>query len=81
MKNRDDGASLSQEQLYQDLTNAVLSYDADKLTELAKKALAQGQDPNKITENGLIPPLRIVGKKFEDGEFFLVDLIAARRHR
>jgi corrinoid protein of di/trimethylamine methyltransferase len=68
---------LSKEQLHQDLIDAVLAFDQDKLTELVRRALNQGQDPNKIIENGLIPALGIVGKKFEDGEFFLVDLIAA----
>ena len=68
---------MSKEQLHQDLIDAVLAFDQDKLTELVRRALNQGQDPNKIIENGLIPALGIVGKKFEDGEFFLVDLIAA----
>lgn len=68
---------MSKEQLHQDLIDAVLGFDQDKLTELVRRALDHGQDPNKIIEDGLIPALRIVGKKFEDGEFFLVDLIAA----
>jgi corrinoid protein of di/trimethylamine methyltransferase len=68
---------LPEQKMYQDLIDAVLAFDQDKLIELVRSALNRGQDPNRIIEDGLIPALQIVGKKFEDGEFFLVDLIAA----
>jgi corrinoid protein of di/trimethylamine methyltransferase len=60
----------------EEIVNAVLSFDGDKVTEATKKALKQGQDPVKIV-NELTKALRIVGKKFEDGEFFLMHLVAA----
>lgn len=59
-----------------DILNAVLSFDADKTTEATKKALKEGRDPVKIVDQ-LTEALRIVGKKFEDGELFLMHLIAA----
>ena len=60
----------------EEIVNAVLSFDGDKVTEATKKALKQGQDPVKIVDE-LTKALRIVGKKFEDGEFFLMHLVAA----
>jgi corrinoid protein of di/trimethylamine methyltransferase len=60
----------------EEIINAVLSFDADKVTEATKKALKQGQDPVKVVDE-LTKALRIVGKKFEDGEFFLMHLVAA----
>ncbi len=60
----------------EEIVNAVLSFDGDKVTEATKKALNQGQDPIKIVDE-LSKALRIVGKKFEDGEFFLMHLVAA----
>ena len=54
----------------------MLSFDGDKVTEVTKKALKQGQDPVKVLDE-LTKALRIVGKKFEDGEFFLMHLVAA----
>jgi corrinoid protein of di/trimethylamine methyltransferase len=60
----------------EEITNAVLSFDGDKVTEVTKKALKQGQDPVKVLDE-LTKALRIVGKKFEDGEFFLMHLVAA----
>jgi len=60
----------------EEIVNAVLSFDGDKVTEVTKKALKEGQDPVKIVDE-LTKALRIVGKKFEDGEFFLMHLVAA----
>jgi corrinoid protein of di/trimethylamine methyltransferase len=60
----------------EEIVNAVLSFDGDKVTEATKKGLKQGQDPVKIVDE-LTKALRIVGKKFEDGEFFLMHLVAA----
>ena len=60
----------------EEIINAVLSFDGDKITEVTKKALKQGQDPVKVLDE-LTKALRIVGKKFEDGEFFLMHLVAA----
>ncbi|HXX72733.1 MAG TPA: cobalamin-dependent protein [Candidatus Acidoferrales bacterium] len=60
----------------EEIVNAVLSFDGDKVTETTKKALKQGQDPVKIVDE-LTKALRIVGKKFEAGEFFLMHLVAA----
>jgi corrinoid protein of di/trimethylamine methyltransferase len=60
----------------EEIVNAVLTFDGDKVTEATKKALKQGQDPVKIVDE-LTKALRIVGKKFEDGEFFLMHLVAA----
>jgi corrinoid protein of di/trimethylamine methyltransferase len=60
----------------EDIVNAVLSFDADKITEATKKALKEGQDPVKVVDE-LTKALRIVGKKFEDGELFLMHLVAA----
>jgi len=60
----------------EDMVSAVLSFDEDKITEATKNAMKQGRDPVKILDD-LTKGLRIVGKKFEDGEYFLVHLVAA----
>lgn len=68
---------MPQEAVYEDIVNAVLSFDSDKVTEATNKALSLGEDPVKIVEDGLMKALRIVGKRFQDGEFFLMHLVAA----
>ncbi len=60
-----------------DVANAVQTFDGDKVMEAAKKALSAGIDPSLIIEQGIAKGLRIVGKKFEDGELFLMHLVAA----
>jgi corrinoid protein of di/trimethylamine methyltransferase len=68
--------SLKHEGVYEDLVNAVLTFDSDKLIDTTRKALTLGEDPVKIVEQGLAKALKIAGKKFEDGEFFLMDLVS-----
>jgi methanogenic corrinoid protein MtbC1 len=63
--------------LSSEIVDAVLSFDSDKVFETTKKALNVGEDPIKIIEEGLTKALKIVARKFEDGEFFLMDLVAA----
>lgn len=60
----------------QSIVNAVLSFDEAKVNEAVRKALNQGQDPIQIVDE-LGSALRIVGKKFDEGEFFLMHLVAA----
>jgi trimethylamine corrinoid protein len=68
---------MSQQSILDELANTVQTFDADKVMEVTKKALAAGVDPSIIIEQGLAKGLRIVGKKFEDGELFLMHLVAA----
>jgi len=68
---------LSRESIYEELANSVLSFDSDKVVQTSKKALEAKLNPIEIIENGLAKGLKIVGKKFEDGELFLMHLVAA----
>jgi len=68
---------LSSEAVYDELADAVLSFDADKVLETTKKALDLGLGPGDIIENGLGKGLRMVGEKFEGGEIWLMHLVAA----
>jgi trimethylamine corrinoid protein len=68
---------LPQDDVYDDIVSAVLSFDPDRVAQVTKKALDLGEDPVKIIDLGLTKALRIVGKKFEDGELFLMHLVAA----
>jgi trimethylamine corrinoid protein len=68
---------LSDQAKLDDLVNSVQTFDPDKVMEATNNALKAGIDPLKIIEDGLTKGLRIVGKKFEDGELFLMHLVAA----
>jgi len=43
--------------------------------ERVEEALAQGLEPTRIIREGLIPGMEIVGRKFNDGEYFLPDML------
>jgi corrinoid protein of di/trimethylamine methyltransferase len=60
----------------EEIVSAVLTFDGDKVTEVTRKALREGRDPVEVVDD-LTKALRVVGKKFEDGEFFLMHLVAA----
>lgn len=65
------------EAVFNEIINAILSFDEEKTVNAVKKALSLGISPVEVAEKGISAGLRIVGKKFEEGEFFLVELVAA----
>ena len=68
---------MSSETVYDELADAVLSYDSDKVLETTRKALDLGLGPGDIIENGLGKGLRVVGEKFQKCEIWLMHLVAA----
>jgi corrinoid protein of di/trimethylamine methyltransferase len=58
------------------LRNEILTFDADRFVETVRKSVDQGNDPIEVV-NALTEVLKEVGKKFENGEFFLVHLVQA----
>jgi corrinoid protein of di/trimethylamine methyltransferase len=56
------------------LRDQLLTFDADKFLEVVKKSIDQGHDPIEVV-NALTEILKEVGKKFENGEIFLVHLV------
>ena len=47
--------------------------------ELTQQAVEQGMDVNEIINKGLLPGMKVVGEKFETGEYFLPDLFIAAK--
>ena len=63
--------------MFTDLISALTELDADKSTGEVQKLLDSGIDPFEIIENGLMQAMDIVGRKFEEGTFFLPELLRA----
>jgi corrinoid protein of di/trimethylamine methyltransferase len=57
------------------LTSAVVDGEPEQAGELAQQALAAGFEPLSIIDEALVPGMRIVGEKFECGDYFLPNLI------
>jgi corrinoid protein of di/trimethylamine methyltransferase len=63
------------EELFQQLSQTVIDGDRETAIDLAKKALEQGVDPLACINQGLVVGIRKVGELFNDGEYFLPQLI------
>jgi corrinoid protein of di/trimethylamine methyltransferase len=64
-------------EILKEIEHAILTFDEEKAYEVTKKALEKGLDPIEIIDKGFTKALRIAGKKFENEEFFITDLVAA----
>jgi 5-methyltetrahydrofolate--homocysteine methyltransferase len=56
---------------------AVEELDIDGVTVLVNNCLAEGISPMEIISDGIAAGLATVGKLFEEGEYFLADLVMA----
>ena len=57
--------------------DAIVDMREDEITGLVLACLDRGRSPIEVIENAVAPGLEIVGRRFEEGEFFLADLILA----
>lgn len=61
------------------LREAILIGDAGGAVSAVCKALAEGTDPVDIVSNGINPAMAEVGRLFEEGEYFVPELLMAAR--
>lgn len=61
------------------ICQAVVEGDDVSIGEYVQEALQAGESPLRILNEGLMPGADIVGKRFEEGEYFLPDLMLAGR--
>jgi len=61
----------------EELSQAVIKGDTDAAFILTKQALEAGVPASEILDRGLIPGLREVGDRFEEGEYYLPELIVS----
>jgi len=59
------------------IQNCLVSLDIDCVQSVCKEALGAGISPIEAVEKGLSKGMQLVGQKFENGEFFLSELIMA----
>lgn len=55
----------------------VIKGEVDEVRELVKKAVDEGQEAKQILNEGLIAGINVVGSKYENGEFFLPEMVIA----
>jgi len=68
---------MSSEDLFQRMAQAIVDGRKDEAAALAEEATAQGVGPNEALEKGFIPGIRKVGELWEQGEYFLPELVTS----
>ncbi|MBN1856732.1 MAG: corrinoid protein [Dehalococcoidia bacterium] len=61
----------------QALKEAILTMDLEGITAVAQAAMDAGVDPQAAITDGMVPGMVEVGEKFEEGEYFLSELVVA----
>jgi len=57
--------------------DAVVSLDIDGVAGQVSASLAAGADPRAVLNDGLSAGMRVVGERFQSGEYFLTELLLA----
>ena len=68
---------MHKKQLFDELKNAVVNFDEEQAKTISKKILTAQMDPFEAIEQSLHPAMKIVGKKFNDFEYFLPQIMLA----
>ena len=68
---------MSPQQIFERMKTAIIDGNKTEAAALARQALADGISPNEALENGFIPGIRKVGELWEQGEYFLPELVTS----
>ena len=66
---------MSNEKIFNEITDAIVNLDEDKAMDLANKAINEKMDLLEVIEQGYAAGIRKVGKLWEEGEYFLPELM------
>ena len=66
---------MSQEQVFKNIIDSIVNLEEEKAIELAKKAVKEKMDLVEVIEKGYAAGIRRVGELWEEGEFFLPELM------
>ena len=67
------------DQLLKDIYAGVIDGQSALVQEKVKDALASGLNPGVILKEGMIAAMREVGRRFEEGEFYVPEMLIAAR--
>jgi len=66
-----------QSAMLEDMYLAILDGDDDAARQLAERALEAGMSPLQAIDDGFVPGIHEVGRLWEEGEYFLPELVTA----
>lgn len=65
--------------ILEELTKSVIEGDEDRVQELTKQAIDNGNDPKLIISQGLIAGMNVVGVRFKAGDMFVPEVLMCAR--
>jgi len=65
--------------LLEDIAQAVIDGDGERVEALVRQALSEGEPASRIINDGLIAGMNIVGRRFREGEFFIPEVMMSAR--
>lgn len=68
---------VGKEEILRKLKDAIINFDVEVVKKICEEALGAGIPANKAIIDGMAKGMEIVGQKYEDGEYFLVELVMA----
>lgn len=68
---------MEKEKLFEKISTGVVEMEDDLVEELCQQSLEEGIDPSETINQGLIPGMNTVGELYEDGEYFLPEVLTA----
>ncbi len=68
---------MNPQELFDRMKAAIVEGNRAEAEKLARQAVAEGIGPNDALENGFIPGIRRVGELWEQGEYFLPELVTS----
>jgi len=68
---------MNEHEAIQGVLDTVVNLDIDGVAEQVRAALKVGADPRAVLNEGLSAGMRIVGERFQSGEYFLTELLLA----
>jgi len=63
----------------EEMQENVVAGNESKVVELTQKALDEGLAPEKILNDGFIPGMEIVGRKFQENEIYVPEMLMSAR--
>jgi trimethylamine corrinoid protein len=68
---------MSNEEFLSDVKKAIIEGNKDEAVQLAQRAISEKMDLNEVIEKGYISGIQKVGQLWEEGEYFLPELITS----
>lgn len=65
--------------ILQNIIDGIITADQEKVIDAVQQGLDDGLDPEIILKDGLIAAMGVVGERFEEGNFFVPEMLVSAR--